>query len=234
MRAGGRRRVAGLRREEVAALAGIGTSWYAMLEQGRVVRVGPKVVEGLAAALRFSDAERAYVYGLTQDPPAGAPAASHLDSLESLIHRAAASAFFVSTDFAYVLAWNTFADELFDFTSEVPEKRNLLAMMVRQARLRAAFPDWHSTLAHMVGVFRAAYARTTAGSAPASLVAALGNEDGTFFSLWNEHAVFAATPHICLMRDRLGTEHAFHFLLLRTSGHAHESLIALVPCSPAC
>src|SRR4051794_6556129 len=62
--AGGRRRTPGLRREEVAVLAGVGTTWYTWLEQGRDVRASLSVLEGVADALRLNGAERAHLIEL--------------------------------------------------------------------------------------------------------------------------------------------------------------------------
>lgn len=68
---GGRRRTPGLRREEVAVLAGVGASWYQWLEQGREISVSPQVLDAVARVLRLSDAERRHLYLLAgMNPPA--------------------------------------------------------------------------------------------------------------------------------------------------------------------
>ncbi|MGV4987661.1 helix-turn-helix transcriptional regulator [Streptomyces sp. NPDC001709] len=68
---GGRRRTPGLRREEVAVLAGVGASWYQWLEQGREISVSPSVLDAVARVLRLSDAERRHLYLLAgMNPPA--------------------------------------------------------------------------------------------------------------------------------------------------------------------
>src|SRR6202035_2823783 len=66
--AGQRRRTAGLRREEVALLASVSTTYYTVLEQGRPVRPSAQVLDALAAALRMSAAERRYLYVLAYGP----------------------------------------------------------------------------------------------------------------------------------------------------------------------
>ncbi|MEU3827174.1 MULTISPECIES: helix-turn-helix transcriptional regulator [unclassified Streptomyces] len=67
---GGRRRTPGLRREEVAVLAGVGASWYQWLEQGRDISVSPQVLDAVARVLRLSDAERRHLYLLAGlNPP---------------------------------------------------------------------------------------------------------------------------------------------------------------------
>src|SRR5664279_5741029 len=63
----GRRRVPGLRREEVAQLADISTAWYTLLETGREIRVSPRMLDRVAAALRLNDQERLYLFSLALD-----------------------------------------------------------------------------------------------------------------------------------------------------------------------
>src|SRR5258706_10012035 len=65
---GTRRRTPGLRREEVAQVAGISATWYAWLEQGRDVAASPMALGGLAAALQLTPAERAYLFQLAGKP----------------------------------------------------------------------------------------------------------------------------------------------------------------------
>ncbi|MGW3492255.1 helix-turn-helix transcriptional regulator [Streptomyces sp. NPDC001020] len=75
---GARRRTPGLRREEVAVLAGVGASWYQWLEQGRDISVSPQVLDSVARVLRLSNAERRHLYVLAGlNPPAPEPAADH-------------------------------------------------------------------------------------------------------------------------------------------------------------
>ncbi|MGW5661251.1 helix-turn-helix transcriptional regulator [Streptomyces sp. NPDC003758] len=75
---GPRRRTPGLRREEVAVLAGVGISWYQWLEQGRDISVSPQVLDAVARVLRLSNAERRHLYVLAGlNPPAPEPAPDH-------------------------------------------------------------------------------------------------------------------------------------------------------------
>ncbi|CAM5677820.1 Transcriptional regulator OS=Streptomyces fumanus OX=67302 GN=GCM10018772_03190 PE=4 SV=1 [Streptomyces fumanus] len=86
---GGRRRTPGLRREEVAVLAGVGASWYQWLEQGRDIAVSPQVLDAVARVLRLSNAERRHLYvlaGLNPPVPEVEPAKRHMcDGLRRLI-----------------------------------------------------------------------------------------------------------------------------------------------------
>src|ERR1700750_2756291 len=77
---GGRRRTPGLRREEVASLAGVGTTWYTGLQQGRDVRASMDVFEAIAKALRLTPAERTHLIllGRGEEAPACKAAAEHV------------------------------------------------------------------------------------------------------------------------------------------------------------
>ncbi|MGW7383744.1 helix-turn-helix transcriptional regulator [Streptomyces sp. NPDC054794] len=82
---GARRRTPGLRREEVAVLAGVGASWYQWLEQGRDISVSPQVLDAVARVLRLSDAERRHLYALAGlNPPAPEVAAEKRDMCDGL------------------------------------------------------------------------------------------------------------------------------------------------------
>ncbi|MEW1694985.1 helix-turn-helix transcriptional regulator [Streptomyces sp. NPDC093249] len=82
---GGRRRTPGLRREEVAVLAGVGASWYQWLEQGRDITVSPQVLDSVARVLRLSPAERRHLYVLAAlNPPVAETAPEDLDMCEGL------------------------------------------------------------------------------------------------------------------------------------------------------
>ncbi|WP_189703189.1 helix-turn-helix transcriptional regulator [Streptomyces anandii] len=82
---GGRRRTPGLRREEVAVLAGVGASWYQWLEQGRDISVSPQVLDSVARVLRLGDAERRHLYVLAGlNPPAPQLVPERRDMCEGL------------------------------------------------------------------------------------------------------------------------------------------------------
>ncbi|MGW1889032.1 helix-turn-helix transcriptional regulator [Streptomyces sp. NPDC002004] len=82
---GARRRTPGLRREEVAVLAGVGASWYQWLEQGRDIQVSPQVLDAVARVLRLSDAERRHLYVLAGlNPPLAEVAPADRDMCDGL------------------------------------------------------------------------------------------------------------------------------------------------------
>ncbi len=228
----GARRVRGLRREEVASLAEIGASWYSSLEQGNVARVGAKTLRAIAGALRLSEIEREYLFGLARDPRDGAPAErGSLDAVLAFIETLGASAAFLTTALSGVVAWNARADDLFAFSRRPASERNVLAMMVRDARMRAIFPMWRETLAHMIAVFRA-----NSGSVGTSsfdlLVEELTRESRDFAAIWREHDVRVPTNHVCTIRHPSEGDLTFDFTALTPIDHPTYALVVLVPREP--
>src|SRR5689334_23475222 len=86
---GPRRRTAGLRREEVAVLAGVSPTWYTYLEQGREIQPSPEVLDSLAQVLRLSEDERRYLHSLVRGAP-GVPLAAEIPAAD-LIRQLTAS-----------------------------------------------------------------------------------------------------------------------------------------------
>jgi len=115
---GGRRRTPGLRREEVAQLCGLSTTWYTWIEQGRDISLSPASLARLAAALRLTAAERLYLFDLThhRDPSSAAPTDSAPTpvpaALDAVLQAATIPAYFLDRLWS-VRAWNAAAAHLF-------------------------------------------------------------------------------------------------------------------------
>ena len=177
--AGRRRRTAGLRREEVALLASMSVTYYTFLEQGRPVRPSAQVVDALAAALRFSPAERDYLRVLAhgraaygepyagrpgrygQPPGAAAARAEWLDpGVADLVQRLEPNPTIVKGRRWDVLAANPAARELFtDWAALPPAERNLVRWMFTAPRAREVYLEWEPEARAMLGRFRLAAAR---------------------------------------------------------------------------
>src|SRR3954469_10730697 len=113
---GRRRRTAGLRREEVAELAGIGVDWYIRLEQGRTVSPSVTTIDALARALRLSKAEHAHLRALARDADRSAFTRERVpDALRRLVEGLNQPAYVTGRRWD-VLAWNAAADEVFGFS----------------------------------------------------------------------------------------------------------------------
>lgn len=158
---GTRRRVAGLRREEVAQLAGVGLTWYTWLEQGRPIAASAQVVTAIARALRLTDDERDHLFALADLPRPEREARAcvdtpHLDLLEKLLPYPAA----LQTSRFEIRAYNRAYRYLFDDLDEVPtERRNCAVLLFTDETWQRAHVDIDHAQRRAAARLRAAYGR---------------------------------------------------------------------------
>jgi transcriptional regulator with XRE-family HTH domain len=190
---GGRRRTPGLRREEVAQLAGVGTTWYTWLEQGRDVRASLDVLESLSRALRLTPAERTHLVllGRGEDPPPSrTPPERVSPTLQRLIDNLGASPAFVLGRRWDYLAWNRAAGSLLGDLGDVPRaKRNHLWLTFMDPARRELFPDWAHGARLIVAKFRADSARHIEDPDFEKLIQALRQSSPEFCREWKRHEV---------------------------------------------
>jgi transcriptional regulator with XRE-family HTH domain len=190
---GGRRRTPGLRREEVAQLAGVGTTWYTWLEQGRDVRASLEVLEAIAAALRLTPAERTHLVLLgrgEQPPPRRAPAERVSPTLRRLVENLGGNpAFILGRRWDY-LAWNSAATAIFgDFGAAPKPERNHVWLTFMDPRRRELFPDWERSIRLLVARFRGDSGHYVGDPSFEELIAALRASSPEFAKLWKRHEV---------------------------------------------
>lgn len=186
------RRTPGLRRTEVAELAGISTSWYTWLEQGRV-RTSLQVLRAVARALRLNAAETAHVMSFAEPsgPPAGAPtwvSRNLLSLVESMTPHPAV----VLDPHWDLLAWNAgYAALLTDPARLHPKQRNLLWLVFRWPPARTLLGDWEREARALLGQFRSRAARRPHDPRCAELLAELlSDPDAARWYRRRETAVF--------------------------------------------
>lgn len=184
------RRTPGLRREEVADLAGIGVDWYIRLEQGRPVTPSVGTVDALARALRLTEMEHQHLRDLTGGggrnafQPEIAPP-SLLRLLESLTQPA-----YVTGRRRDLVAWNAAADEIFGFDRLAGDERNILVSMLTLPRSRALFgPGWAEEAQRMVAQFRTTHDLWAGDPAFVSLLRRLREGCAEFDVWWERHDV---------------------------------------------
>jgi transcriptional regulator with XRE-family HTH domain len=153
----GRRRTPGLRREEVAALAGVGLTWYTWFEQGRDIQVSEKFLLKVAYALKLDDAECSHLFLLAHKRPPP-PEVYHEVKVTPLIQQLLDD---LATRPAYVLnlrwdviAWNAAADDLFCFSNREREIRNVLRMVFADPDMRRRLPAWRDDAPGLLAQFR--------------------------------------------------------------------------------
>ena len=190
---GGRRRTPGLRREEVAQLAGVGTTWYTWLEQGRDVRASMEVLEAIAGALQLTPAERTHLVLLgrgEQPPPRRAPAERVAPTLRRLVENLGGNpAYILGRRWDY-LAWNRAATEILGDLDAVPKpERNHVWLTFMDPARRELFTDWKRSIRLLVARFRADSAHHVGDPSFEELITALQASSPEFCKLWKRHEV---------------------------------------------
>ncbi len=192
LRAGQRRRTPGLRREEVAELAGIGVDWYVRLEQGRAVRPSAATIDALARALRLSKAEHAHLRILARTH--GAPAWSREsvpDAVRRVVEHMNHPAYITGRRWD-VLAWNAAADDLFGFSRMAEAERNtLLSMFVSPGARKRFGAGWADEARRMLAQFRSSHDVFAHDPAFRTLVAQIKAACPDFDAWWKAHDVRA-------------------------------------------
>ncbi|SEF18755.1 helix-turn-helix transcriptional regulator [Jiangella alba] len=159
---GVRRRTPGLRREEVALLAGISPTWYTYLEQGRRIHPSQQVLDAIARVLRLSEDERRYMhvlaFGAVQNPQ---PLAGEIPA-EEIVRQLVATAehspypVYAADLFGDLIAWNrATADYYADFDAMPSEDRNMIRWLLFDPEARRRLPGWAADVPDIVGRWRA-------------------------------------------------------------------------------
>jgi transcriptional regulator with XRE-family HTH domain len=187
---GRRRRTPGLRREEVAELAGIGVDWYIRLEQGRTVSPSVTTIDALARALRLGKVEHAHLRALARN---GDPRAFSRESVSGTIRRLVESLnqpAYVTGRRWDVLAWNDAADEIFAFSRLADADRNILVSMLASPDTRRLFgPAWADEAKRMVAEFRVTHDQWAGDPAFLDLVERLRQAGPDFARWWETHDI---------------------------------------------
>jgi len=213
------RRTLGLRREEVAALAGIGLTWYTSLEQGKDIRVSTAFLENLARALKLTAAERAHLFALAQGRlpplPAPIPSAVATERLQSILDALDCPAYARNGRFD-VVAWNAANTRMFgDFAAIPPKERNVLWLMFARTYHRRTMPTWEADARAVVAKFRLNYGQAADAAEFSSLVAELDRVSPDFRRIWAEHDVSDLGEGVTFFRSPRHGEMRFqHYLLI--------------------
>lgn len=189
--AGQRRRTPGLRREEVAALAGVGLTWYTWLEQGRDIRVSEAFLLRVASALKLDDAECSHLFLLAHSRPP--PPESHRPAtigplIQQLLDDLSTRPGYVLNPRWDVVAWNPVADTAFGFRHACAGQRNLLRMLFTDPQLQARVPTWPTDAPGLVKQFRFDSAFASGDPLMPALVDDLTARSAQFRRCWKEDA----------------------------------------------
>ncbi|MGW2251144.1 helix-turn-helix transcriptional regulator [Kitasatospora sp. NPDC001660] len=192
---GTRRRVPGLRREELAQLAGVSTAYYTRLEQGHGESVSTAVLDAIARALRLGPAERDHLGRLTK--PArrrSGRAAARIQqvrpALQQLLDAMEGVPAYVLGRRLDIIAWNRLGTALLgDFGAMPPEQRNIAWQVFLDPAARELYDDWEGKASDVTGLLRFEAGRDPDDPGLASLIGELSVKSADFRRLWAAHGI---------------------------------------------
>lgn len=225
---GSNRRTPGLRREEVAVLAGLGVSWLTRLEQGRANRVSAEVLGGLANALRLSGTERAHLFNLAGVRlPAEAVDSSANESHRRLVDGLNPNPAYLLDHHWELVAWNTSEEELFPLLKDAGPNPNLLRLFLEHPEIRDFIDDWPVEVERLTRQFRA-HITEFPSETLLQLSIELRAKHKTFADAWDRHDVAPLAPKVRVINHPTG-ELSFDQHRLSLPDHPGWQLVLFVP-----
>lgn len=191
---GERRRAKGLRREEVAALAGMSVTWYTWFEQGREIQLSAPMIERLGRTLRLSDTERDYLFGLAQHRPP--PLAARLDeeirpATQHMMDALAIPALVIVADWT-VVGWNRLVTAAFRDYSALPRgERNLFKILMLHERYQRDPDSFREMAARLTARFKWDYSQTGNPETFDELIEEMLEKSEMFREFWQCSAIQA-------------------------------------------
>jgi transcriptional regulator with XRE-family HTH domain len=229
----GRRRTPGLRREEVAQLCGLSTTWYTWVEQGRDIAVSAAALARLASALRLTPAERTYLFELAnrRDPappkPVDSAATPAPSDLLAVLHAATVPAYLLDRLW-HVRGWNESAGRLFAPWFDSGETC-LLRYVFLDPKAPAFIWDWENRARRLLAEFRADTARDPDDPAMQTLVDGLLRDSEAFARLWNSHAVLAREGGERMFNHPSDGTLRYQQVTLLPAAHRGHKVVMLLP-----
>ncbi|MGC2130524.1 MAG: helix-turn-helix transcriptional regulator [Candidatus Aquilonibacter sp.] len=229
-----RRRTPGLRREEVAQRAGVSTTWYTWLEQGRGGAPSSDVLERLADALALNGVEREHLFFLAQNRP---PEVRHHDleavspQLQRILDAMEYSAAYIKTPEWDIVAWNRAATVVFRDLMALPDDERNLLRVVFNPRAQAAILHWESVAQFVVATFRTETARIGVSARAKALIDELSLSSAEFRALWRSHDIRAHGEGTKYMSHPTAGLVTFEYSAFAVDEKPHLSMIVYNPAT---
>ncbi|MTD39063.1 helix-turn-helix domain-containing protein [Erwinia sp. CPCC 100877] len=194
----GRRRTPGLRREEVASLAGIGISWYTWLEQGRDTQVSNQVLLSIGKALQLSNVEISYVLalaGFNQEHFQPIPSTTVSSKLQHVLdHLNPAPSVILNAQWD-IIAWNTTACLVFiDFEQLKPSDRSLIKLIFLNRHFQKLHPNWQTKAKMLLSHFRLSISDKIEDKGITLFIDSMKKHSSEFSEWWDEHHIQTEAP----------------------------------------
>ncbi|WP_423197006.1 Helix-turn-helix domain-containing protein [Cupriavidus sp. H19C3] len=197
----GRRRTPGLRREEVAALADIGITWYTKLEQGRPIRVSARVLNAVASALQCSESETEHLFnlaGMTRPAEARPPCEAVSAATQRILDQLYPLPAVVENARFDILGFNDAYCRLIgvNLANLPPADRNCIYLGLTQPAWKSIVVDWHGMVATQVALFRAGMAEHMQDPVWQAHLQRFMMASETFGELWQRYQVSRVENHV--------------------------------------
>ncbi|MBV9456852.1 MAG: helix-turn-helix domain-containing protein [Bradyrhizobium sp.] len=232
----GRRRTAGLRREEVAQRANISATWYTWLEQGRGGAPSADVLHRIARALMLTDTEREHLFllGLGRPPEVRYENREGVTPrLQRVLDALEPSPALIRTATWDVVAWNRAATVMLTDYAAIPaEQRNILRFIFFSPHARAAQYDWTSVARYAVGAFRVDVARAGAAVKVSAFVDELCALSPEFAAMWRDNNVSSHHEGVKHIKHPVLGRLAFEFSGFAVDGRPDLTMIVYNPTEP--
>ncbi|MCP3772932.1 helix-turn-helix transcriptional regulator [Paenibacillus sp. MZ04-78.2] len=221
---GTRRRTPGLRREEVAQLAGVSPTWYTWLEQGRDIKVSKSVLDCVAAALQLTVDERKYLFSLALETGSGAhtlieelPEIS--PSLRRILQELRFCPTIISDRRCHIVGWNEAASHVFLNFQHIPvEQRNIIRLLFTQKEFQRLAVNWEHFVRGFLAIFRAYYGQYVEDEWYERFLAEMKEVHPDFDRLWEQSEVSSAPEVLIEFRHAKAGKMLFHLTSLQVQG----------------
>ena len=234
---GYRRRTAGLRREEVAQLAGVGVTWYTWLEQGRPIRASVQVLDAVARTLRLDPVERQHLFRLAEIPdpaPAGGVGQLLSPEIRAILDQLVPMPANVVTERFDILAWNAAYATLFPPPADsARQERNSLLYCFTQPACCSAIDNHADQRAAMVAQLRAAYGRHVGDPAWTGFIRRMEAASPEFAAMWATQDVAQPASHAKVFRHPLYPRLAMTATSLAVQAAPGTRMVVYAPCDDA-
>ncbi len=198
----GTRRVQGLRREELASLAGVSVDYYIRLEQGRTRNVSDQILESVARVLALTPAETLHLKTLarpgTGDPQH--PQRTVRPALKRILDAHVGTPAFITGRCTDVLAWNDLAEAIFGFSKVGTNHPNVARFVFTHPDAERFYLDWHDVAAEFVAWLHTEAARRPNDPELATLIGQLAVSNPAFYRLWARQDVHDRTHGVKRLR----------------------------------
>jgi len=237
---GTRRRTPGLRREEVAQLAGVSTTWYTWLEQGRDIRMSTSVLDQIANALQLTIDERKYLYALALEAGSGAIGQKEESleinpSLQKILDELRFCPTIITDRRFFIVGWNEAAAHVFLDFEQIPfEQRNMIHLLFTRKELQRLAVNWEHFIRGYLAILRAYYGQYMEDDWYDRFLGEMKGVHPDFELLWEQSEVKTAPEVLIEFRHAKAGKMLFHMTSLQVHGDSDLrcSIYTPVPDSP--